>query len=48
MIAVVKRVDLPVEPESDLLAALRDAVRQAGAEAALLTAPLAVAECARD
>jgi hypothetical protein len=34
-------------PESQALASLRDAVRQAGVEAALLTAPLIEAECAR-
>ncbi|MCX4648136.1 MULTISPECIES: hypothetical protein [unclassified Streptomyces] len=34
-------------PESQVLASLRDAVRHAGIEAALLTAPLTEAECSR-
>ncbi|MFE5689246.1 hypothetical protein [Streptomyces sp. NPDC056512] len=34
-------------PESQALASLRNAVRQAGVEAVLLTAPLTEAECTR-
>jgi hypothetical protein len=46
MMAVTKK-DSAAAPESEALAALRDAVRQAGVDAALLTAPLTEAECAR-
>ncbi|UDM05590.1 hypothetical protein [Streptomyces longhuiensis] len=46
MIATTK-TDAARAPESQALASLRDAVRQAGIEAALLTAPLTEAECAR-
>ncbi|MFH8738239.1 MULTISPECIES: hypothetical protein [unclassified Streptomyces] len=47
MIATTK-TDATRAPESQPLASLRDAVRQAGIQAALLTAPLAEAECARE
>lgn len=46
MMTVTKK-DSAAAPESVALAALRDAVRQAGVDAALLTAPLTEAECAR-
>lgn len=46
MIATTKTA-APCAPESQALASLHDAVRQAGVEAALLTAPLTEAECAR-
>ncbi|MFI9780870.1 hypothetical protein ACIHCV_40565 [Streptomyces sp. NPDC051956] len=46
MIATTK-TDATPAPESQALSSLRDAVRQAGIEAALLTAPLTEAECAR-
>jgi hypothetical protein len=46
MIATTK-TDAARAPESQALASLRDAVRQAGIEAALLTTPLTEAECTR-
>ncbi|MGW6138100.1 hypothetical protein [Streptomyces sp. NPDC055140] len=46
MIASTKAIGTSA-PESETLDTLRDAVRQAGVDAALLTAPLAEAECAR-
>ncbi|MFG2525922.1 hypothetical protein [Streptomyces sp. NPDC048527] len=46
MIATTKTVATRT-PESRALASLRDAVRQAGIEAALLTTPLTEAECSR-
>ncbi|WP_405476368.1 hypothetical protein [Streptomyces sp. NBC_00009] len=46
MIAVTKKSGVGV-PESEALLTLRDAVRQAGVDAALLAAPLTEAECAR-
>ncbi|MFD7185470.1 hypothetical protein ACFV90_36610 [Streptomyces sp. NPDC059904] len=46
MIAVTKEATTGV-PQSETLATLRAAVREAGVDAALLTAPLAEAECTR-
>ena len=46
MIAVTKKTSAAA-PESEALATLRNAVRQAGVDTALLTAPLTEAECAR-
>ena len=44
MIAATKKTSAAA-PESEALATLRDAVREAGVDAALLTVPLTEAEC---
>lgn len=46
MIAITKASETSA-PKSEALGVVRDAVRQVGADVALLTAPLTAAECAR-